>query len=134
MDLIFGGAYQGKLEYAKRRFHLTDADVYLCGQGSEQPAEQLREFLDSGCSIFYGLERFTLACVRCGAEAAALLQEHARLLRGKILIAEDISCGVVPTDREQRAWREMNGRAMVYLGQEAETVARVFCGLELRLK
>ena len=30
MVLIIGGAWQGKLEFAKREFHLKDSDIYTC--------------------------------------------------------------------------------------------------------
>ena len=30
MILIIGGAYQGKLEYAKNEYLLTDGDVFFC--------------------------------------------------------------------------------------------------------
>ena len=32
MILIIGGAYQGKLDFAKETFGVTDADVYICGE------------------------------------------------------------------------------------------------------
>ena len=31
MILIIGGAYQGKLDYVKDTFGITDTDVYTCG-------------------------------------------------------------------------------------------------------
>ena len=30
MILIIGGAYQGKLDYAKEAFGITDGDVHIC--------------------------------------------------------------------------------------------------------
>ena len=33
MILIIGGAYQGKLDFAKDRFGITDADVHTCYTG-----------------------------------------------------------------------------------------------------
>ena len=33
MILIFGGAYQGKLEFAKETFGLTEEDIHICGNG-----------------------------------------------------------------------------------------------------
>ena len=33
MILIIGGAYQGKLDYAKDTFGIVDADVYTCSEG-----------------------------------------------------------------------------------------------------
>ena len=33
MILIIGGAYQGKLDFAKENFDIADADVHICGAG-----------------------------------------------------------------------------------------------------
>ena len=55
-------------------------------------------------------------------------------LSEKILICEDISCGVVPMDAEAREWREAVGRMNAALAAQADTVTRIFCGLPLELK
>ena len=55
-------------------------------------------------------------------------------LSEKILICEDISCGVVPMDAEAREWREAVGRMNAVLAAQADTVTRIFCGLPLELK
>ena len=36
MILIFGGAYQGKADFAKRTFGLEDEDIFYCGESSGQ--------------------------------------------------------------------------------------------------
>ena len=33
MILIIGGAWQGKLDFARETFGLTDADIHVCGSG-----------------------------------------------------------------------------------------------------
>ena len=78
------------------------------------------------------LERFALACVRTGKEPADVL--GGLDLSEKILICEDISCGVVPMDAEAREWREAVGRMNAALAAQADTVTRIFCGLPLELK
>ena len=78
------------------------------------------------------LERFALACVRAGKEPADVLAGLA--LSGKILICEDISCGVVPMDAAERAWRERHGALLQQLSRRSETVIRIFCGLPQQLK
>lgn len=55
-------------------------------------------------------------------------------LSDKILLCEDIACGVVPIDPEQRAWREAVGRMNAMLAARAERVTRIFCGLPMELK
>jgi len=124
MDFIFGGAYQGKLDYAKKEFY--SKDVFVCGK---EKAE-----LDFSKDAVYKLEEFVLACLREGIEAADYLEEHKKEWWDKVFICTDISQGVVPMDPETRALREMLGRTMIYLAAEADTVTRVFCGLGHRLK
>ena len=65
MDLIIGGAYQGKLDYAKENF--SAEQVFTC-------REDLPE-LDFSADTIENLELFTLACVRSGTDARALLEE-----------------------------------------------------------
>ncbi len=122
MVLIIGGAYQGKTEYAKKTYSLQDADIFTCeNTGIDPNARAIRH-----------LERFALACVRAGKEPAEVL--NAIDLSDKILICEDISCGVVPMDAVEREWREAVGRMNAMLAAKAERVTRLFCGLPLELK
>ena len=122
MVLIIGGAYQGKTAYAKQTYGLRDADIFTC-EG---------ETLNLSAPCLRHLERFARACVRAGKEPADVLAGLD--LRGKILICEDISCGVVPMDAEAREWREAVGRMNAMLASKAERVTRLFCGLPLELK
>ena len=124
MNMIVGGAYQGKLEYAKEHFNVKD--VFTC-------REDLPE-LDFSKEAIDRLEDFALACVKNGLEAKEYLQSHRQELEDKVVICTDISQGIVPMDPELRALREMTGRAMIYLAKEAETVTRVFCGLGQQIK
>ena len=124
MILITGGAYQGKLDYACKTFHLAQDAVFSC-TGRE---------IDFSRRCIYGLEEFTLACTREGADPIDYFREHRGDWQESILICEDIFCGVVPMDTTLRQWRQDTGRLCQYLSREAEQVIRVFCGLEQRLE
>ncbi len=125
MILIFGGAYQGKLEYAKEHWNFSDDDVFFCDEDLA---------IDLSKKVICGLEKFVYACVLEGAEAKSVLKmyDDEFPLRDKIWI--DISQGVVPVDPDRRAWRESVGRTLLWLGKESDEVHRVFCGLGQRLK
>jgi len=60
MILIIGGAYQGKLEYAKTAFSLKDSDIFTC-TGKE---------VELSRKCVYALEEFCFACVQAGEEPA----------------------------------------------------------------
>ena len=125
MKLIFGGAYQGKLDFAKDTFDVKDEDIFFCDEASP---------LDYSKKVFVNLEKFVLKCVEEGLEAKEVLASDRVSLEDKIIIVDDISQGVVPMDAKLRAWREMVGRTMLYLSKEADSVYRVFCGIGQQIK
>ncbi|MBE6989477.1 MAG: hypothetical protein E7426_01860 [Ruminococcaceae bacterium] len=124
MVLIIGGAWQGKRDYAKTAYDLSEADICTCA-GSE---------IDFSCRCIDRLEEFTLACVQEGIDPVAYFERNMSDWRDSILICQDISCGVVPMEARLRLWRNETGRLCQYLSARAERVSRVFCGLEQRLK
>lgn len=130
MHLIFGGAYQGKLDYVKERYQLTDGDIFVCRIG-EHPSDP---WIDFTKKAVYQLEEFILCCVHSGKEAADYLEENRGKWQNTVFICTDISSGVVPFEKELRDWREMTGRTLMYLGKEAEEVTRLFCGLPQKIK
>ena len=127
MKLIIGGAFQGKGDYAKETYGGT---VYDC----RLPENKEKLDLDLSADIIDGLEVFTRLYAEEQLEAADWLRAHEVALADKVFVCDDISQGLVPMDPVDRAWREMNGRALLYLAGIAESVERVFCGIPQRLK
>ena len=125
MVLIIGGAYQGKLDFARRQFDISTAQVFTCTEETG---------IVFGARCVDKIENFTLWCVRNGKEATEFFKAHYAEWKDSVLICQDIFCGVVPLGADMRAWREMTGRLCAYLSGEAESVFRIFCGLEQRLK
>ena len=126
MILIIGGSYQGKLDFARERFHLKDADIQICDDDTDA--------IDLGKRCVACIDRYALNRVRAGAEPAEFFRENEIALGGMIFIANDISGGVVPMDPVLRAWREASGRMNNYLAANADEVWRLFCGIPQRLK
>lgn len=115
MDLIIGGAYQGKCTFAAEKYRLTAADICDLAAGDPSPAR---------CYIH--LESLTHR--GGGAEALPLL------LAADAVVSREIGSGVVPMDAGERAWRERHGRLLRQLAESAGHVYRVFCGLTEELK
>ncbi len=124
MILIIGGAYQGKLDYAKAAHCLSEQDIFTC-TGME---------IDFSRRCIYALEEFTLACVQQGVDPIAWFKARREQWQDAIVICQDIFCGVVPMGEDMRAWRHNTGQLCKYLSGEAQQVSRIFCGLEQRLK
>ena len=122
MNLIIGGAYQGKLEYARKEFGVKT--VWDCSEGEP----------DFSCDAVCGLEKFVRSCTESGMEAAQWLEARRSQWQERVLIITDVSQGIVPMDAQTRAFREMNGRTMLYLAGQADRVDRVFCGIGKQIK
>lgn len=101
MILIFGGAYQGKLDFAKKKFGVTDRQVFTCTEGFEA---------DQEAKILCNLEQAFLHLVKQNVNVTDMLAARRDDLKDKIIIIDDISQGVVPMDKTLRAWREATGQ------------------------
>lgn len=113
MILVFGGLASGKRGYVKEEFGYTDteisADIY------------------DGVPVLYNLHEL----INTDADSERLFPE---LLKKKIVICNDISCGIVPMDRADREKREAVGRLLIRLAAKAERVVRIQCGLAQIIK
>jgi len=125
LQLIIGGAYQGKKALAKEKYAITENDIEVC------TAERVPEFSRKCISH---IENFALYCVKNGLEAKNEIAKYVQQLKDKVILANDMSCGVVPIDKTDRLWREETGRVLSFLAQQADEVSRVFCGIEQVLK
>ena len=84
MILIIGGAGQGKLDYVLQKTGYTPDQV------AHTPEEARSK------PVFDGLEQWP------HLDEGALLSVNPDI----ILICDEVGCGVVPVDPDQRAWRE----------------------------
>ena len=124
MELIFGGAYQGKLDYAISKYNTMN--IYHCRQNDPHPAFD-RDVIDA-------LEEFVYACVLTGEDPLEYVKDNIDFLRDKVVIIKDISSGITPKDPVMLEWRRQNGLVMTYLGKEADIVTRILCGIPQKVK
>lgn len=124
VKIITGGAYQGKLAYARRLYPgMSWTDGKSCG---------LDEI--GTCSAVYAFHEFVKRWMEAGrssAELTALLLEEKK---ERIIVCDEIGCGLVPVDAFEREYREETGRIMTALAERAERVDRVVCGIGTRIR
>lgn len=108
MKLIIGGAFQGKEAYALEHF--------------------------AGKTLVKDFHKRVLEMLRQGIDPLNYVKSHLEEYRDKVILCEDISCGVVPVDPLMRQWREALGSALGVISRESDEVIRVFCGIGLKLK
>lgn len=104
IKLYIGGAYQGQNALAQ----------------AENPQAE----------IVFDFERLVRGQADAAAFAAAFCDQHP----DAVITAQEIGCGIVPMDAEERAWREAAGRALCVVAQRAGAVVRVLCGVGVRIK
>ena len=125
MEFITGGAFQGKCAFATQHYAFSHEQIFCCTQEGN---------IDFSAACIAQLEAYTWYCVKTGTDAVATFQAHRNEWENSVLICDDICCGVVPMQAQNRQWREETGRLCAYLCAEATRVYRIFCGLEQCLK
>lgn len=105
MKLYIGGAYQGQEILARR----------------ENPSAEI-------VADFHLLLKNHAGNPHTFAEI--FIREHPNA----VVVADEIGCGVVPTDADERAWRERAGRALCDIAAYSDAVVRVSCGIGVKIK
>lgn len=124
MNLIFGGAYNGKLEFVKEKYHISDKEIFFCKDQN----------LKYDKKVICGLHIFTRACVLNEINSLEILKNNIDYLSDKIIICDEINSGIVPMEKQDRACREETGRALQFLAKHSSFVYRIFFGIEEILK
>ena len=72
--------------------------------------------------------------IKRNADPIDYIMKHMDDLKDKIIVCDDISCGIVPLGKDMRLYRDQLGKIMQLLSREANEVYRIFCGLGDRIK
>ncbi|MCC8050530.1 MAG: bifunctional adenosylcobinamide kinase/adenosylcobinamide-phosphate guanylyltransferase [Clostridiales bacterium] len=135
MKLIIGGAFQGKLEFARKTYGVADGWIDGCTcdyteimdcRGIYHFHEYLRRLLDRD-----GLtENLTELEEQAGLFADWIYHKNPDL----IIVSTELGYGIVPMEPNDRLWRETVGRVCTSLASKSDEVVRVVCGLGTWLK
>lgn len=124
MILVFGGAYNGKLEFVQEKFKITREEIFFCKD----------ENLSYDKKVICGLHIFIRACVKNNINSLEILKNNVNYLMDKIIICDEINSGIVPIEKIDRVWREETGRGMQFLSQNSNSIYRIFFGIEEKFK
>ena len=124
MILIIGGAYQGKLKYAKDKYNIKDSDINNLS----------KESLDLSKKCIYHMEELAFSLID---ENKNVIDEVNRImdnLKDKIIIIDDIFSGVVPIKKDLRIKREEAAKMACLLSKNASSIIRIYLGLDQIIK
>ena len=120
MKLVIGGAFQGKLDFAKK---MTGKET-----GWADGAAVLKDDFQDLVRRWLLLEEETGTAPE--AELEELLQKNPEIC----IVTNELGYGVVPIEPFDRKWREKTGRICTELAAKADSVTRVVCGIGILLK
>lgn len=125
--LVVGGRYQGKTEWVRQHF-----GAYQEISGDQLWMELLEENQTHGICIhqFHEVLRQWIAEERPYQEKMKKFLNDAPWL----IVADEIGCGVVPLEKEERLWREATGRLLCEAARAADEVYRIYCGIPQQIK
>ena len=98
MVLVFGGAYNGKLDFVKEKFSINEDDIFYCGVNE----------IDFSKKVICGFHRFTYENILKDINSLQYIKENINFFKDKIIISDEISSGIVPLKKEDRMWRRRN--------------------------
>lgn len=124
MEMIIGGAYQGKAAYAKAQF--PDVDWKFGGEITEE------ELLKAAGVL--GFQEYIRKSLKAGEDLTGLAEKLAQQDPDVILVSEEVGYGIVPADAFERQYREAVGRVCTALAAKSRRVTRVVCGIGTVLK
>ena len=124
IQIIIGGAFQGKTQYATKIYPgLKLTDGFNC------PLDEIES-----CMAINEFHSFTRRWLLEGRTKEALLTMLENNRNLQLLISDEIGYGLVPIDDFEREYREFHGRVMTELAEKTDGVERVVCGIPQRIK
>lgn len=124
MEMIIGGAFQGKSTLAKKN-HPEVSWI----NGAEADWDSL-----SHAEGVLGFHEYIRKEMKAGKDMSDLAEDLIHVNPGVILVSDEVGYGVVPIDAFDRAYREAVGRICTKLAAYSHRVTRVACGIGTVIK
>jgi adenosylcobinamide kinase/adenosylcobinamide-phosphate guanylyltransferase len=124
MEMIIGGACQGKGAYAKKMY----PEVHFL-----PAADMDREVLMHAEGVF-GFHEYIRKEMKNGVDLTTLAKDLIRENPDVVLVSDEVGYGVVPVDAFDRAYREAVGRICTELAAYSSRVTRVALGIGTVIK
>ena len=150
MEVYFGGAFQGKLEYVlEKKGCLKVADGAGCSLKDIKEAQVLNHLhlyikrLINKEGAAYNTtvddtitadDTITVDTTAKTIPAAEIINDIYEANPDIILICDEVGGGIVPLKKEDRIYRETVGRALCCAVKKSDRVERVMCGIGQCLK
>ncbi len=126
MRMIIGGVAQGKLNFAMRKYHIAEDDVFdieICA---------FEEIYNKRCINHY--DSVIKALIERKENPLTFTENLIKRNSDIIIIMNEIGNGIIPIEKDERLWREQTGKIGCRLAELSESVERMICGIAVVLK
>ncbi|MCR5122588.1 MAG: bifunctional adenosylcobinamide kinase/adenosylcobinamide-phosphate guanylyltransferase [Ruminococcus sp.] len=124
MIFIIGGTAQGKRLFAAECLGMTDFS-----DGGKASYEAL---MDSEVIVDY--HKLVRRLMNDGFDPVTFTENLCSNDKPTAIIMDEVGCGIVPIDKDERIWRENCGRCGCIIAANANTVIRMVCGIPTAIK
>ena len=135
MELILGGYAQGQLDFAKSCY--PDAVVFDADNFENLFAKSAGEIGDNAVKIWNNFNISVKKMIESGKnddEIRDMIEKSITFHKNLVVISDEIGCGIIPMNADERYFREFVGRIQCFLAEKADKVVRVVCGIPQRIK
>lgn len=126
MELIIGGAYNSKLNFALKYYNLKESDFQ---NGAECLADEA--FTKKG---IYNLHLLIRRMIISGLDDYNKIIENIFSSNIEIIICSEVGSGIVPVNDIDNKVREYTGRILSILSERSKRVIRVYYGIPSVIK
>ena len=124
MEMIIGGAFQGKSSLAESKY----PDIRWV-KGAEADWEAI-----SKAKGILGFHEYIRKELKEGREVTSLAKDLIQANPDVVIVSDEVGYGVVPIDAFDRLYREKVGRILCKAVEQAEEVYRVVAGIPVCIK
>lgn len=126
MELVIGGAFQGKKEAACRLFGLEKTELE---DGSTCEFGKIYD-----CKCIFHFHEYIRRILKEHGSVESLAREIMEQNPDIVIVSNEIGYGIVPLDAFERLWREQTGRVCCQVAEQSAHVVRVTAGIGTLLK
>ena len=124
MEMIIGGAFQGKEAYALKRW---PDRRFVSGKNAV-----FSELLTAGGIL--DLQAYIRNEVRKGTDLSGFAKSLIHANPDVVIVTDEIGYGIVPVDPEERFYRDIMGRICTALAEHSDKVTRIVSGIPQVIK
>lgn len=126
MILIVGGRASGKGDFAAQ-----ELGVRTVAKGGE---DSIEDIMDGQWDCLRDVHLLVRRLMAEGRDPLSFMEELFEKRPEGVFITDEIGCGIVPVEKEERLWRENAGRCGCMAAARAEKVVRLICGTAVYIK